>query len=262
LRGGDLREGLQSASASPSPHPGANVRKLETHGVSVQFDGLKALESITLSLAQNEIQGLLGPNGAGKTTLVNVMSGYQRPTQGSLLLDDTPVSRLGPEALARLGVARTFQSVRLFRRMTVLENVEAAALTCHSRRATARDAAREALNYIGLEAFAHRRADALPYAHERRVGIARALALQPRFLLLDEPAAGMTEPECDELAGLIQQLPARFGCGVLLIEHNMGVVMTVCRTLHVLNNGRTLATGPIESVRRDPEVISAYLGTS
>ena len=254
MSGGDLREGLRNSSASPLPDSGADVRKLETHDVSVQFDGLKALESITLSLAQNEIQGLLGPNGAGKTTLVNVMSGYQRPTQGSLLLDDKPVNRLAPEALARLGVARTFQSVRLFRRLTVLENVEAAALTCHSRRAAARDAARDALQYNGL--------DALPYAHERRVGIARALALQPHFLLLDEPAAGMTEPECDELAGLIQQLPATFGCGVLLIEHNMGVVMTVCRTLHVLNNGRTLATGPIETVRRDPEVISAYLGAA
>ena len=102
----------------------------------------------------------------------------------------------------------------------------------------------------------------MPYADERRVGIARALALEPRFLLLDEPAAGMTEPECDELARLIQQLPEKFGCGVLLIEHNMSVVMTVCQGLHVLNNGRTLATGPIERVRRDPEVIAAYLGAA
>jgi branched-chain amino acid transport system ATP-binding protein len=172
------------------------------------------------------------------------------------------VSRLPPEALARRGVARTFQSVRLFRRLTVFENVEAAALTRYSHRAPARNAAREALKYIGLEKVAHRRADALPYADERRVGIARALALEPRFLLLDEPAAGMTEPECDELARLIQQLPEKFGCGVLLIEHNMSVVMTVCQGLHVLDNGRTLATGPIERVRRDPEVIAAYLGAA
>jgi branched-chain amino acid transport system ATP-binding protein len=238
------------------------VHRLETHKVSVQFDGLSALESVSLSLGQNEILGLLGPNGAGKTTLANVMSGYQRPTQGSLLLNDEIVSRLPPEALARRGVARTFQSVRLFRRLTVFENVEAAALTRHSRRAPARNAARGALKYLGLEKVAHRRADALPYADERRVGIARALALEPRFLLLDEPAAGMTEPECDELARLIQQLPEKFGCGVLLIEHNMSVVMTVCQGLHVLDNGRTLATGPIERVRRDPEVIAAYLGAA
>ena len=238
------------------------MRKLETHKVSVQFDGLNALESVSLSLAQNEILGLLGPNGAGKTTLANVMSGYQRPTEGSLMLNDEIVSGLRPEALARRGVARTFQSVRLFRRLTVFENVEVAALTCHSSRAAARNAARGALKYIGLEKVAHRRADALPYADERRVGIARALALEPRFLLLDEPAAGMTEPECDELARLIQLLPETFGCGVLLIEHNMSVVMTACRGLHVLNNGRTLATGPIERVRRDPEVIAAYLGAA
>jgi branched-chain amino acid transport system ATP-binding protein len=238
------------------------VLKLETQGVSVRFDGLSALESVSLSLGQNEILGLLGPNGAGKTTLANVMSGYQRPTHGSLLLNNETVSGLRPEALARRGIARTFQSVRLFRRLTVFENVEAAALTRHSARAAARNAARDALQYIGLERATHRRADALPYADERRVGIARALALEPRFLLLDEPAAGMTEPECDELARLIQRLPEKFACGVLLIEHNMSVVMTVCQALHVLNNGRTLATGPIERVRRDPEVIAAYLGAA
>ena len=238
------------------------MHKLETREVSVQFDGLSALESVSLSLGQDEILGLLGPNGAGKTTLANVMSGYQRPTQGALMLNNEIVSGLRPEALARRGVARTFQSVRLFHRLTVFENVEVAALTRHSRRTGARNAAREALKYIGLEKVAHRRADALPYADERRVGIARALALEPRFLLLDEPAAGMTEPECDELARLIQQLPETFGCGVMLIEHNMSVVMTVCQGLHVLNNGRTLATGPIERVRRDPEVIAAYLGAA
>jgi branched-chain amino acid transport system ATP-binding protein len=257
-----MRVGLADFLCEPTAGFGAAVLKLETREVSVRFDGVSALESVSLSLGQNEILGLLGPNGAGKTTLANVMSGYQRPTHGSLLLNSEVVSGLRPEALARRGVARTFQSVRLFRRLTVLENVEAAALTRHSRRTGARNAARQALNYIGLETVADRRADALPYADERRVGIARALALEPRFLLLDEPAAGMTEPECDELARLIQQLPEKFGCGVLLIEHNMSVVMTACQALHVLNNGRTLATGPLERVRRDPEVIAAYLGAT
>jgi branched-chain amino acid transport system ATP-binding protein len=238
------------------------VFTLETQAVSVRFDGLSALDSVSLTLAQKEILGLLGPNGAGKTTLANVMTGYQRTTHGKLLLNDEIVSGLKPEALARRGVARTFQSVRLFRRLTVFENVEAAALTCHSGRARARNAAWEALRYIGLEQVAHRRADALPYADERRVGVARALALEPRFLLLDEPAAGMTEPECAELSRLIQHLPEKFGCGVLLIEHNISVVMAVCRVLHVLNNGRTLAFGPTEQVRRDPEVIAAYLGAT
>jgi branched-chain amino acid transport system ATP-binding protein len=250
----DVREPLEDLRPA--------VLKLETREVSVKFEGLSALESVNLALGEKEILGLLGPNGAGKTTLANVMSGYQALTHGSLLLNNDIVSGLRPEALARRGVARTFQSVRLFRRLTVFENVEAAALTCHSRRPKARKAAQEALVYIGLEKLAQRRADALPYADERRVGIARALALEPRFLLLDEPAAGMTEPECDELARLIQQLPEKFGCGVLLIEHNMSVVMTVCQRLHVLDNGRTLASGPIERVRRDPEVIAAYLGAA
>jgi branched-chain amino acid transport system ATP-binding protein len=179
-----------------------------------------------------------------------------------MLLGGEVVSGLTPEALARRGVARTFQSVRLFRRLSVLENVEIAALTLHRRRARARHAARQALAFTGLEQFAHRRAGALAYADERRVGIARALALEPQFLLLDEPAAGMTEAECETLSNLITQLPQRFSCGVLLIEHNVSVVIAVCREIHVLDNGRTLASGAINIVRRDPAVIAAYLGTA
>jgi branched-chain amino acid transport system ATP-binding protein len=179
-----------------------------------------------------------------------------------MFLGDEEVSGLSPEALARRGVVRTFQSVRLFRRLSVLENVEIAALTQHPRRPHARDAARRVLAFIGLEQLAHRRAGALAYADERRVGIARALALEPRFLLLDEPAAGMTEAECEVLSHLIAQLPQRFGCGVLLIEHNVNVVIAVCRDIHVLDNGRTLATGAIDTVRKDPAVIAAYLGTA
>jgi branched-chain amino acid transport system ATP-binding protein len=235
---------------------------LQVQGVSVHFQGLKALDRVDLSLSQGEVLGLLGPNGAGKTTLINVMTGYVRPSEGRMLLGGEEVSGITPEALARRGVVRTFQSVRLFRRLSVLENVEIAALTLHPRRAHARDAARRVLAFIGLEQFAHRRAGALAYADERRVGIARALALEPRFLLLDEPAAGMTEAECEALSHLIAQLPQRLGCGVLLIEHNVSVVIAVCRDIHVLDNGRTLAVGAIDTVRKDPAVIAAYLGTA
>jgi branched-chain amino acid transport system ATP-binding protein len=128
--------------------------------------------------------------------------------------------------------------------------------------AQARDAARGALAFLGLDSLSHRRAGALAYADERRVGMARALALRPRFLLLDEPAAGMDDPECDMLAHLIARIPREFNCGVLLIEHNIPVVTAVCRDLHVLNNGRTLASGPIDAVRNNPEVVAAYFGTA
>jgi branched-chain amino acid transport system ATP-binding protein len=238
------------------------VSVLQVLGVSVQFQGVKALDGVDLSLSQGEVLGLLGPNGAGKTTLIDVMTGYIRPSQGRMLLGGEEISGLSPEALARRGVVRTFQSVRLFRRLSVLENVEIAALTLHSRRRDAREAARRMLAFIGLEQFAHRRAGALAYADERRVGIARSLALEPRFLLLDEPTAGMTEAECETLSHLIAELPRRLGCGVLLIEHNVSVVIAVCRNIHVLDNGRSLATGAIEIVRKDPAVIAAYLGTA
>jgi branched-chain amino acid transport system ATP-binding protein len=238
------------------------VSVLQTQGISVHFQGVRALDGVDLTLSEGEVLGLLGPNGAGKTTLVNVMTGYLRPSRGRLLLDGEVVDGLAPEALARRGIVRTFQSVRLFRRLSVLENVETAALTLHGRRRRAKESARQALAFIGLEQIAHRRAGALAYADERRVGIARALALQPHFLLLDEPAAGMTELECEALSRLIAQLPQRFGCGVLLIEHNVSVVIAVCRNIHVLDNGRTLATGAIDTVRKDPAVIAAYLGTA
>jgi branched-chain amino acid transport system ATP-binding protein len=220
------------------------------------------LDQVDLALEEGSILGLVGPNGAGKTTLVNVMSGFQPPSQGDLFLAAKPITGLPPERLARLGIARTFQSVRLFRRLSVLENVEIAALNHVRHRRRAREAAREALAFIGLEQLVQRRAGALAYADERRVGIARALALRPRFLLLDEPAAGMTETECDELARVIALIPERYGCGVLLIEHNIGVVTAVCRDLHVLDNGRTLACGPVATVRNLPEVIDAYFGTA
>lgn len=235
---------------------------LQVQSVSVQFQGVKALDRVDLSLSQGEVLGLVGPNGAGKTTLINVMTGYVPPSEGRMLLGGEEITGLTPEALARRGVVRTFQSVRLFHRLSVLENVEIAALTLHTRRPNAREAARRMLAFIGLEQFAHRRAGTLTYADERRVGIARALALEPRFLLLDEPAAGMTGAECETLSHLIAELPQRFGCGVLLIEHNVSVVIAVCRDIHVLDNGCTLATGAFETVRKDPAVIAAYLGTA
>ncbi|MCW5623577.1 MAG: ABC transporter ATP-binding protein [Burkholderiales bacterium] len=235
---------------------------LSTRAVGVRFQGLAALDRVDLTLPRGEIVGLLGPNGAGKTTLVNVLSGFQRPDAGQVLLDDHSLERAGPESLARRGVARTFQSVRLFDRLTVTENAEMGALVHGGSRTRARAVARQAIAFTGLESVADRLAGSLPYALERRVGIARALAQHPRFLLLDEPAAGMHDAECLDLVALIRRIPDAFECGVLLIEHNMSVVMATCASLHVLASGRTLATGPVDHVRNDPAVIDAYLGAA
>jgi branched-chain amino acid transport system ATP-binding protein len=238
------------------------AERLRTENITVSFQGLRALEGVNLSLSRGEILGLLGPNGAGKTTLVNVLSGFQRPTTGRVLLDEQDVTGKTPEALATRGVSRTFQSVRLFKKLSVRENVNVGALAMHSSRRAARSPVDDILEMTGLASYANRQAGALPYAIERLVGIARALALRPHFLLLDEPAAGMSDAECTELVTLIVRLPTLFKCGILLIEHNMSVVMRACARLHVLDSGRTLTVGETEPVRRDPIVINAYLGSA
>lgn len=235
----------------------AEIEKLSTVDVTVEFDGLRALEDVNLELQQGDILGLLGPNGAGKTTLINVITGFSRPTYGEVMLGDRGVTNVSASDRARLGIVRTFQSVRLFQKLTVLENVEVATLgvkrsEAHSARAT--------LEFVGIADQAAKQAGTLPYAQERLVGIARALALNPRFLLLDEPAAGMNDAEGQQLADLIKRIPRAFGCGVLLIEHNMPVVMKVCERLHVLRGGRTLAVGNRDDVRNNSEVIESYLG--
>ncbi|MGV6876319.1 ABC transporter ATP-binding protein [Pseudochelatococcus sp. B33] len=235
---------------------------LSTEAVSVQFQGLKALDNVSLRLRRGEILGLLGPNGAGKTTLVNVLSGFQPPTQGHVQLDGQPLRPSGPEFFARSGIARTFQSVRLFPRLSVLENVQVAALLHHSGRAQSIRKAREAIAFVGLSHVEGRPSAELPYAQERLIGIARALALEPDFLLLDEPAAGMQDVESGKLIELIRAIPGTFNCGILLIEHNLQVIMECCPSLHVLQEGRTLTNGTQDDVRRDPLVIEAYLGVS
>lgn len=235
--------------------------RLTTQKVTVRFHGLTALEDVSLSLTQGEVLGLLGPNGAGKTTLVNVLSGFTRPSDGSVRVDDLDVSHARPDVLARHGVVRTFQSVRLFRRLTVRENVQVPVFAHHAGRTEGEQAAQRALEFVGIADVADKVAGSLPYTQERLVGIARALALEPRFLMLDEPAAGMNDAEGAQLVDLIARIPGHYGCGVLLIEHNMPVVMAVCERLHVLRGGRTLASGPREEVRRNPDVIESYLGS-
>jgi branched-chain amino acid transport system ATP-binding protein len=233
---------------------------LEARGVHVRFAGVHAVAGIDLALSAGEVVGLIGPNGAGKTTLVNVLSGFQRPTEGGVRLDGADVTRWPPHRRGRAGIGRTFQSVRVFAGLTVLENLESASYAAgRSRRAAARDAA-ELLDLVGLGRVAASRAGALAYGQERRLGIARALAAGPRFLLLDEPAAGLNEQESDELLELLRGLPADRGVALLVIEHDMRLIMRLCDRLHVLDHGRTIATGRPAEVARDPAVLDAYLG--
>lgn len=235
--------------------------RLTTQSVTVRFHGLTALEDVSISLSQGEILGLLGPNGAGKTTLVNVLSGFTRPSGGTVKVDEIDLTHSRPDVLARRGIVRTFQSVRLFQRMTVRENVQVPVFAHHGGSVEGERAAQRALEFVGIADAADKIAESLPYTQERLVGIARALALEPKFLMLDEPAAGMNDAEGAQLVELIARIPAQYGCGVLLIEHNMPVVMAVCERLHVLRGGRTLASGSREEVRRNPDVIESYLGS-
>jgi branched-chain amino acid transport system ATP-binding protein len=234
---------------------------LECKDVTVTFEGLTALEDVTLQVKRGEVVGLIGPNGAGKTTLANVFTGFQRPDRGKAFLSGRDITNLAPHRISRMGVSRTFQSVRLFAELTLHQNVEVAAINGGLDREPAQDLAGELLDWFNLGDKWHLKANSLTYSDERRVGIARALALRPKFVLLDEPAAGMSDAECDDLIRRIREIPNRFSCGALLIDHNMRVVMDLCRRIQVLEFGRTIAEGTPAEIQAHPEVLRAYLGT-
>jgi branched-chain amino acid transport system ATP-binding protein len=216
--------------------------------------------AVSLAVGRGEILGLIGPNGAGKTTLVNVLTGYQLPSAGSVLLGDEDITGQAPHKVNRLGISRTFQAVRLFQDLSVRENVLAAAVTHLPARAQAERRVWDLLDWIGAAAIANRRSSELPYGQERLIGIARALATQPSFLLLDEPAAGTNAAEARELSRIIRDIPARFGCGIILIEHNVPMVLSTCDRIHVLDAGRTIAVGLPHEIATNAEVRRAYLG--
>jgi branched-chain amino acid transport system ATP-binding protein len=238
-----------------SPH------QLRGREIVVRFEGLTALDQLDVDLAQAEILGLIGPNGAGKTTLVNVLTGFQRPTAGSIQIDERDMTGYAPRHFAKAGIGRTFQNVRLFKDMTVIENLEVGAVAKGASRRSATADAANLLSWIGLARKATMTADSLSYGEERIVGIARSLMGRPRYLLLDEPAAGLNESEARELIHIIAEVPRRFGCGIMLIEHNMQVVMGVCQRIHVIGNGVTLANGTPREIQMNRTVIEAYLGT-
>jgi branched-chain amino acid transport system ATP-binding protein len=237
---------------------------LQFHGVTVLFGGVTALDHVDMSVEPGGIHGLIGPNGAGKSTLFNVACGLVRPKSGSVTLAGTDITKLGPHRRARLRMARTFQQLELFGVMSVYDNVRTAAEIrrswAHDRSNCARETD-EVLARTGLVEVAGERADSLSTGLARLLEVARAIVTHPRLLLLDEPAAGLNEQETVALSTLLRSLSGE-GLGVVLVEHDMDLVMQICQKITVLNMGQVLTTADPASVRRDPAVISAYLGSA
>jgi branched-chain amino acid transport system ATP-binding protein len=243
----------------PERRPGGTLR---ASSVSRAFAGVQALREVSLELRRREVVGLIGPNGAGKSTLVNVLSGFDRPTGGSVELEGRDVTRWPAHRRGRAGLARTFQHAHAFPALSVRENVEIAALGVGTggRRAAAR--ATELLELLALSRDAEALAGSLAHGDERRLGVARALATEPRFVLLDEPAAGLPEAEVPDFAIAVRSVRDDHGAGVLLIDHNMALVMDVCDRVVVLDQGMTLAEGTPAEIRANLDVAAAYLGES
>ncbi|MGC4963197.1 ABC transporter ATP-binding protein [Gordonia sp. DT218] len=233
---------------------------LEVSDVSVSFSAHRALDGVHLAAERGHITGLIGPNGAGKSTLFDVIGGLRRPNTGSVVLDGKDITRLGPAQRAKRGMARTFQGLELFGRLSVRDNLLVAAeLRRHGRDVT--KLVDGVIERAQLEAYADRLADSLPTGVGRQVEVARALTTQPDLILLDEPAAGQDAEETERFAGILRTVAAD-GVAILLVEHDMELVMSVCDQVHVLDLGSIITSGPPESVRQNAAVLDAYLGTA
>jgi branched-chain amino acid transport system ATP-binding protein len=249
-------------------------RILAVDGAAKRFGGVEAIRSVTMAISPARVTGLIGPNGAGKTTVINLITGLYKLSAGRIRFGDEDITEAEPHEVARTGIARTFQTIRLLKESSVLDNV---VVGFHRRERTSlavnllglpgawrervqfRDQARVLLARFGMDRYANVPAGALSYGHQRRVEMMRALAARPELLLLDEPVAGMNDVEAAELAAVFREL-AEEGLGVLLIEHNMRFVMSLCSEIHVLANGALIASGTPETIAHDPAVIAAYLG--
>ena len=248
---------------------------LEVTSLGISFGGLRAVDELSMKIEKGGLVGLIGPNGAGKTTVFNMLTGVYRPTDGGIRLDGQNLIGKKPHDICKLGVARTFQNIRLFSKLTVLDNVKTGLhnqvtytlaesllhIGSYRKKERAMDGrAMELLRVFGLEGVADYQAANLPYGKQRKLEIARALATDPKLLLLDEPAAGMNPNETGELMETIELVRKEFGVTVLLIEHDMKLVSGICEYLYVLNFGRLLAEGTPAEVLQNPEVVTAYLG--
>jgi ABC-type branched-subunit amino acid transport system ATPase component len=251
----------QAAPISATREADAAATALEAVEVSKHFGGVRALRGVSLRLQEGAIIGLIGPNGSGKTTLLNCFAGVYAPTSGSILLDGRSIDGWPAHAVARAGIVRTFQNIRLFAHLTSRQNVEVSALSAgRVKRRASRGYALEMLAELGIAHLAEREAGTLSYGDQRRLEVARALAARPRFLLLDEPAAGMSEAESEELRGSLDRIRAQRECGILVVEHDLRLIMELCDTIQVLNEGEVISQGTPDAIRRDPAVIAAYIG--
>ena len=245
---------MEDAVGGPEP------AKLVAEGIRVHFEGVRAVDGVDLTLEQGQIMGLIGPNGAGKTTFMNAVSGFVSLTGGTVTVDGVDMSHWPSHRRVANGLVRTFQDIATFPGLSVFENVELGALGSGMNRRAARKRAWELIEGLGLRHVARLPASALPHGDERRVGIARAVAVGPKFLLLDEPAAGLDDAESLELTQTIARLREEYGCGVLLVEHDMRIIFRVCERIQVLDYGKTIAVGTANEIRDDRRVVAAYLG--